>query len=90
MRKHFLILMLLTLLPLAGWAEAITFPTGTAVNVTGDYTYDGTDQKAAIIAATTVKVNNETSILDKVTLEVYFTVSKYNRGFHSYPVLPSL
>ena len=71
MRKHFLILMLLTLLPLAGWAEAITFPTGTAVNVTGDYTYDGTDQKAAIIAATTVKVNNETSILDKVTLEVY-------------------
>ena len=38
MRKHFLILMLLTLLPLAGWADNLEFGT---VEV-GDYTYGGT------------------------------------------------
>ena len=70
MRKHFLLLFLMALLPLAGWADAITFPTGTAVAVTGSYTYDNTDKKAAIIAAATVKVE-ETNIKDKVTLEIY-------------------
>ena len=70
MRKHFLLLFLMALLPLVGWADAITFPTGTAVAVTGTYTYDNTDQKAAIIEAATVKVG-ATNIKDKVTLEIY-------------------
>ena len=60
----------MALLPLAGWADAITFPTGTEVAVTGTFTYNNTDQKAAIIEAATVKVG-ATNIKDKVTLGIY-------------------
>jgi hypothetical protein len=45
MRKHFLILMLLTLLPLAGWADNLEFGT---VEV-GDYTYGGTDVPVPVV-----------------------------------------
>ena len=46
MRKHFLILMLLTLLPLAGWSQIIDISTGYDVQIggTGAFVYTGVDQ----------------------------------------------
>ena len=44
MRKHFLILMLLTLLPLAGWADGINWTENHAPQVKENLTYDGTGQ----------------------------------------------
>ena len=67
MRKHFLILMLMALLPLAGWADdAVDLPSNLAVTFT-DMTYNGEDQTANVAIAT-AKAGG-TSVLGKVAIE---------------------
>ena len=61
MRKHFLILMLLTLLPLAGWAEAVNLNT-VAVNITLSNTYSDGAYQLEYTGATTAPGLNALTI----------------------------
>ena len=66
--------MLLTLLPLAGWADAVpAFPSGSKITaIPADLTYTGADQKATILAAVKVKNSGETEdYTDGAVINIY-------------------
>ena len=70
MRKHFLILMLMALLPLAGWAEAVDLPTNLKVTF-NDASYTAADNPAVIA---TVKVGTTDITADNsVTIDKTFS-----------------
>ena len=74
MRKHFLLLFLMALLPLAGWADAVpAFPSGSKITaIPADLTYTGADQKATILAAVKVKNSGETEdYTDGAVINIY-------------------
>ena len=66
MRKHFLLLFLMAILPLAGWADPAALPSNLAVTFTA-LTYNGTDQTAAVAIAT---AKSGTTDLDKTHFAV--------------------
>ena len=73
MRKHFLILFLMALLPLAGWADAVpSFPDGSKITGLSTYTYTGGDQKATILAGLAVKNSAESEeYTDGAVIKIY-------------------
>ena len=70
MRKHFLILMLMALLPLAGWADAVDLPSNLAVTFTYDGSADGNKYTGADIAvAINTAKSGTTDVKTKVVLD---------------------
>jgi len=63
MRKHFLILMLLTLLPFAGWAQTSIADYLVTIGGTGGYVYDG-NNKADVIKLIVRKSDAERPLTD--------------------------
>ena len=70
MRKNFLILMLMALLPLAGYAVEASFPANAEIDGLGTYTYSGEDQKATIVAAAKVKSGSD-DLTSGATINIY-------------------
>ena len=62
MRKHFLILMLMALLPLAGWAQAVDISDGWSIELTpATAIYSGTDQTPTVTLKKGSNVLNSTN-----------------------------
>ena len=62
--------MLLSLLPLAGWAQMADFPAAATISGLSTYTYTGGDQKATIIAAAKV-MNSSDNLTSGATIKIY-------------------
>jgi len=73
MKKNFLLLLLMSLLPLAGWAEAVVLPTDLAVTFTAA-TYTGSTITPSIATATaTVGGTANTDVSGKVVIDGVFS-----------------